>query len=505
MNKKIVGILVFVLLTASVFLNTISSEANHVTDDDLRITTGPVPPPNCGKDLDPTLLTGKIIISDVPIYRWHHGCGPTSAGMLIGYWDGKGFGDLVDGSAQTQTATVNNVIASTENYNDYCLPIDKPPVLRPDKSEPPVGDEHDDNCLADFMKTSQSYYENYYGWGWFKDVEKGLEDYVEFKTAHSCSGQTLYYSQSLWSKYCAEIDAKRPVLLLVDSDGDGSSDHFICAIGYDDDHNYACYNTWDTSLHWYHFSSMGAKFGIFGAVFFTIENYPPIARFTYTPSSTNPDIDETITFDASSSYDKDGEIVSYDWTIDGSYHKTGVKMTYSFSTYGAHRVELKVKDDFGDEDIFSREIICGNPDLYCEGSLVWSDVGAGRQTTGSFTVENIGDPNTLLDWEIWTVPEWGEWYFTPEEGTGLTPESGKVTVKVTVVAPDEKNTAFSGNITIKNKKNSSDISKIPVSLETKDVVQYKINYHTYFLERFAIKFPVLTRLLQLVLFGKLDL
>jgi len=40
------------------------------------------------------------------------------------------------------------------------------------------------------------------------------------------------------------------------------------------------------------------------------ENKPPIASFTYTPE--NPLVNETITFDASSSYDPDGTIISYE-------------------------------------------------------------------------------------------------------------------------------------------------------------------------------------------------
>jgi hypothetical protein len=50
----------------------------------------------------------------------------------------------------------------------------------------------------------------------------------------------------------AEIDAGRPVSLTVDSDGDGGGDHWMAGVGYDKDTNqWAGYNTWDSSLHWY--------------------------------------------------------------------------------------------------------------------------------------------------------------------------------------------------------------------------------------------------------------
>jgi hypothetical protein len=49
-----------------------------------------------------------------------------------------------------------------------------------------------------------------------------------------------------------EIDAGDPLVLTVDSDGNGSDDHWMVCAGYDDVTNqWAGYNTWDSSLHWY--------------------------------------------------------------------------------------------------------------------------------------------------------------------------------------------------------------------------------------------------------------
>jgi hypothetical protein len=41
-------------------------------------------------------------------------------------------------------------------------------------------------------------------------------------------------------------------MLLVDSDGNGSTDHYVTAIGYvDPGMLYGIYDTWDTEIHWY--------------------------------------------------------------------------------------------------------------------------------------------------------------------------------------------------------------------------------------------------------------
>jgi hypothetical protein len=79
---------------------------------DAQSTTGPKPP--VGVDAQGSLLasTSAVVISDVPAYNWHHGCGPTAAGMIFGYYDGRGYDDLVPGSASTQTGAVNAMMAT---------------------------------------------------------------------------------------------------------------------------------------------------------------------------------------------------------------------------------------------------------------------------------------------------------------------------------------------------------------------------------------------------------
>ena len=139
------------------------------------------------------------------------------------------------------------------------------------------------------------------------------------------------------------------------------------------------------------------------------------------------------------------------------------------------------------------------PDLECEGGLSWSSVKAGEEVTGSFTVENIGDSYSLLDWEISEWPDWGNWTFTPLSGNNLKPEDGAFTVNVEVVAPDEKNENFSGVVKIVNKENSSDFCTIDVSLATPRNKTFNYNYSllSWLFERFPNMFPVMRQLLNL--------
>lgn len=56
---------------------------------------------------------------------------------------------------------------------------------------------------------------------------------------------------------------------------------------------------------------------------------------------------ETYLFDASPSFDEDGEIVSYLWQIDGEILE-GNSVTYSFNRLGEHDIKLTIKDDSGE-------------------------------------------------------------------------------------------------------------------------------------------------------------
>jgi len=60
------------------------------------------------------------------------------------------------------------------------------------------------------------------------------------------------------------------------------------------------------------------------------------------------------------------------------------------------------------------------PDLDCKGEIVKKVVKSGSTVTGSFTVENIGEPGSLLGWEVATWPDFGtNWTFTPSDSVNL--------------------------------------------------------------------------------------
>ena len=248
-------------------------------------TTGPERPP--GIDLGVKRVTEgeNVVIPGVPAYLWHHGCGPTALGMVIGYWDGRLYPDMVPGDASTQTAAVNAMmaddggqsdcgIAASSHFHDYACPLDSAGCVTPDRSQ--TGGAHPDNCLADFMFTSQSSMGNCYGRTWFDHIADAFIQYVDMVAPQAMpDANSFYFFWFNWDIYKDQIDRGRPMLLLVDIDGDDEPDHMVTAIGYNDQTmEYGVYDTWDTEIHWYPWHGMdeGHPWGVYGIVRFGVES-----------------------------------------------------------------------------------------------------------------------------------------------------------------------------------------------------------------------------------------
>jgi hypothetical protein len=113
------------------------------------------------------------------------------------------------------------------------------------------------------------------------------------------------------------------------------------------------------------------------------------------------------------------------------------------------------------------------PNLDCQGSMSWTDVTPGVTLHGSFKVQNTGSPNSTLDWNVDSLPDWGTWTLTPESGENLTPEEGQITVQAYVIVPDQENTEFEGFIHVINRDNPDDFCDIPIYLKT-PLINYDI-------------------------------
>ena len=100
-----------------------------------------------------------------------------------------------------------------------------------------------------------------------------------------------------------------------------------------------------------------------------------------------------------------------------------------------------------------------------------------------------------MDWEIQSYPDWGTWTFTPDGGLDLTPEDGAVTIDVVVVAPEDPETEFEGEIVLVNSEDANDTCVIDVSLATPVSQQSLVSL---FFEILAQRFPIIARILTAI-------
>jgi hypothetical protein len=106
------------------------------------------------------------------------------------------------------------------------------------------------------------------------------------------------------------------------------------------------------------------------------------------------------------------------------------------------------------------------PQVRCNGSIHLTNIVPNALVTESFTVENVGSPSSLLHWEITNYPDWGTWTFTPSSGISLTPEQGPITINISIITPEKKNTGYSGYIKVTNTDNPTDCYIVQITLAT---------------------------------------
>lgn len=215
------------------------------------------------------------ILANAPDYDWWYGCSPTSAGMMMGYYDINGYDGLTydnlvpGGTAELSSygipgALANSVIASSGHIADF---YSGGYMASGDDVTPPF---HSFNSLADFMGTSQDSVSNSNGsttfWTWNDGAKFTAQDAVDngLMDRSGMYGITEYldyagygydvaynqYTDNIgltygftFDDYRAEIDASRVVMLHVVG-------HSMFGYGYDGTTNTVyLHDTWNEGQH----------------------------------------------------------------------------------------------------------------------------------------------------------------------------------------------------------------------------------------------------------------
>jgi hypothetical protein len=197
-------------------------------------------------------------LPEAPAYKWYHGCGPTAMASIIGYYDLHGFDNLFTATGWDDvrlTSSVQDEISSPAHNAKY--------DPTPDDASLPVPPK---TSLACWFNTSVDPIG--YGGSYLNRMPAAFKGFVASR-GYQCAAWYDYYipnSPFGWENLVTEIDAGRPMLLTVDSDGDAELDHFVSVFGYDDrgaeGQYYGCYTTWseDDALVWYQFRYLSSDY-----------------------------------------------------------------------------------------------------------------------------------------------------------------------------------------------------------------------------------------------------
>ena len=131
------------------------------------------------------------------------------------------------------------------------------------------------------MCTSFSAHGLAYGWTYTHMVGPALVAYSDLTLPGvTASYENLYYgvagsSALTFDRLRQEIDAGRPLVMCVDCSGDGVTDHAVTGIGYretDGYPEYACWDTWSTSVRWQRFRAVSSAYawGVSSATAFSL-------------------------------------------------------------------------------------------------------------------------------------------------------------------------------------------------------------------------------------------
>lgn len=111
---------------------------------------------------------------------------------------------------------------------------------------------------------------------------------------------------------------------------------------------------WNTLPHELSFTSESFSVTVFAG------SSPPVAAFTFYPQ--NPKVNETVTFDASESYDPEGgNITLYIWDFGDDTNATvpDPTTTHNYTSFGSYLVNLTVTDNAGLNNSIAHELLIG--------------------------------------------------------------------------------------------------------------------------------------------------
>ena len=279
------------------------------------------------------------------------------------------------------------------------------------------------------------------------------------------------------------------------------TNHVVDIVGWKDD------SSIENGGYWICKNSWGTIFGING--FFNIEygclridttaitsvDYNPDVVVNWVPVADTGglyygDVGSEILFDASDSFDHEGEIISYLWDFGDGYNEYGMVISHIYDSQGAFPVTLTVSDSDGNT----------------ANDTTWAFVGRSNGPPIEPTIEGPteGKKGIVYDFSFSsTDPDGDEIYYFIHWGDAwvegwLGPYSSGETVTINHTWSDKATFA----ITVKTKDQyefCSDWANFELSIPRSNSFDYKFDILNWLFERFPNAFPIFKNIIGFLL------
>ncbi|MEM3011897.1 MAG: PKD domain-containing protein [Candidatus Hadarchaeales archaeon] len=156
----------------------------------------------------------------------------------------------------------------------------------------------------------------------------------------------------------------------------------------------------------------------------SLRGAPPVANFTYSPSS--PSVNASVNF-TDTSADNDGKIVAWSWDFGDKTTSTLQNPTHTYSSTGTYTVTLTVTDDAGNTASCSKQVVVTQPNKPPTASFSYEEID---YLTVRFTDQSSDPDGSIVAWS-WSF---GDGATSSERNpTHVYPEGHKsYTVRLTV-------------------------------------------------------------------------
>jgi PKD repeat protein len=197
-------------------------------------------------------------------------------------------------------------------------------------------------------------------------------------------------------------------------------------------------------------------------------NDPPTAQFVFSPAS--PKTGEKVIFNAETSSDSDGDIISYEWNFGDGKTATGITTDHKYKNPGSYSVVLVVRDDSGNQASAGQTVTVTRGDQPV-ASFVYSPTNPRVDETIHFNASQSSDPDSDTLSYQWDFGDGNS-----GEGKTLThsySSSGSYTVLLVVTDDDGNTGAASQTINISSGESpTANFNVSPASPKVDELVSF---------------------------------